>query len=75
MTSLVVVTFNSASPIEACLASVLHHTGSQFEVICVDNGSDDGTSELIQRMRSRDERISIIENKSNLGYAAGGWSG
>ncbi|MCC6685417.1 MAG: glycosyltransferase family 2 protein [Fimbriimonadaceae bacterium] len=69
MTSVVVVTYLSASTIEVCLASLLDHTPGEFEIIVVDNASSDGTLVITERMALRDERISVYRNTENLGYS------
>lgn len=69
MTSIVIVTYYSASTLEVCLASLLDHTAGKFEIIVVDNGSEDGTLDLVERLAGRDKRIRLIKNKENLGYS------
>ena len=48
--AVIVVSFNSASWLVPCLSSVYGHAGSaKLEVIIVDNGSTDGSAELVER--------------------------
>ncbi|HZP56135.1 MAG TPA: glycosyltransferase family 2 protein [Dehalococcoidia bacterium] len=48
--SVVVVTHNSAADVGRCLTSLRAHvTGVTFEAIVVDNASDDGTADLVER--------------------------
>jgi GT2 family glycosyltransferase/Tfp pilus assembly protein PilF len=56
-----------------CLESVLRHTRHPYELIIVDNGSSDGTPELLQEVRSRPGpvRVDIIRNETNVGFPAG----
>jgi GT2 family glycosyltransferase len=65
--SVVVVTFNNAHQIEACLESVLADIGPHDELIVVDNGSSDGTPALL---RARFPGVRLIEGP-NDGYAGG----
>jgi glycosyltransferase involved in cell wall biosynthesis len=51
--SVVTVCFNSASTIEAALASVGGQRGADVEHIVIDGGSSDGTLPIIERHRSR----------------------
>lgn len=44
LVSIVIVLYNSASYIEACLSSLAALDYSPFEVIVVDNGSTDGSA-------------------------------
>jgi GT2 family glycosyltransferase len=65
--SILIVTWNSGRAIGACLESVLSHTRSvPAEVIVVDNGSADGTADLVGR---NFPRVILIRNRSNIGYA------
>jgi GT2 family glycosyltransferase len=67
--SAIVVNWNGADCLEACLASLLAQTWLALEVIVVDNGSTDGSRELLRsRYRSR---ITLIESPVNLGFAGG----
>ena len=47
--SIVIVTYNSARVIGACLESLRAHGTDAHEVIVVDNASSDGTADLIER--------------------------
>jgi GT2 family glycosyltransferase len=61
--SVVIVTYNSARYIDACLKSVL--SNDPFEVIVVDNSSTDG---CVDKIRNGFPIVNIIENGANLGY-------
>ena len=51
-TSLIVSTYNWPSALEACLASLLHQTTKEFEVIVADDGSSDETAKLIKHYQN-----------------------
>ena len=56
--SVVIATRNRASWLDACLRTVSEQrTDARFEVIVVDNASEDGTPEVIDGWRRRDERF------------------
>lgn len=65
--SIIVVTYNHAGHIAACLRSLLALDPSPREVIVVDNHSSDGTAELIRRDFPQ---VRLIEPGANLGFAA-----
>lgn len=46
--------------IERCLGSVLAQQGVDFEVVVVDNGSTDGTTELLEALAERDPRVVVV---------------
>lgn len=64
--SVVIVNFNGERYLERCLTSVLAQTYPSFEVVLVDNGSTDGSVELV---REQFPSVRIIEAGENLGFA------
>ena len=65
----IVVTFQSGSTIDACL-SRLRQAQDVAEIRVIDNGSLDGTLEIVQRHASHDPRVRFIGNPDNPGFAA-----
>lgn len=64
-----IVTYNNANIIEACIESLLKNTkGVEFKLFISDNGSTDGTPELI---RNRFPEVMVLTNKENLGFGGG----
>lgn len=71
LVSIVIVTFNNQDLNRQCLESLLGDTDyPNFEVIVVDNGSHEGTPELLRRVAAADSRVRIILNPDNKGFAA-----
>jgi N-acetylglucosaminyl-diphospho-decaprenol L-rhamnosyltransferase len=64
MISIVIVTYNSARCIGACLQSL---AGAGAEVVVVDNDSSDETPDVVRRF----EGIQFVTPGRNLGFAAG----
>lgn len=63
----IVVTYRSAETIEPCLRRLCDADGvSQVRV--VDNGSDDDTVAIVQRMAAREPRLHFIANPDNPGF-------
>lgn len=52
-----------------CLDSLRAQTFSNFEVLCINDGSTDGSRDIIQRYLDLDERFRVID-KPNSGYGA-----
>ncbi len=60
--TVVVPARNEVTTIDACLDSVLAQTGVSFEVVVVDNGSDDGTTERLRERAASDARLVVLTN-------------
>jgi len=67
--SIVVLSYNTKELTLNCLKSLLAvESEVDFEIIVPDNGSSDGSVEAI---RDQFREVCVIENKANLGFAAG----
>lgn len=71
LTSIIILTWNQLSLTQACLESIRSNTSETYELIVVDNGSNDGTVTWLRQQAETDRRITVIENADNLGFAAG----
>ncbi len=52
------------------LVAALARRSGEFEVIIVDDGSEDGTSEVASNLAAADHRIRLIRHETNRGYGA-----
>src|SRR3989338_3699312 len=66
--SVIIPVFNARESIRKCLESVLNNDYGNFEVILVDDNSNDGTQAVIGN--SIDNRLKIFTEKTNLGPAS-----
>lgn len=64
---IVMLNWNGKKDTFLCLRSLANLKYDNFETIVVDNGSTDGSVELLRREKG----ITLIENGANLGFAAG----
>ena len=64
----IVLNYNGGQELERCLASLLSLNYPNFEVVVVDNNSDDGS---LERARELFPRAAFIRNSQNLGFSAG----
>lgn len=68
--SIIVPTFNVEEYLVECMESIVRQTLKDIEIICINDGSTDGSLEILQRYASIDDRI-IIVDKPNEGYGVG----
>lgn len=63
--------YNMADTLEASLTSVLEQLDDRFEVVVVDDGSDDGSVELLRRLADEYDILRLITDagNDNLGEA------
>lgn len=69
MVSVLVPIYNVEKYLEQCLDSLAAQTFGDFEAICINDGSTDGSREIIQRYLDADPRFRVID-KPNSGYGA-----
>lgn len=67
--SIIVPVYNVKEYLCKCLDSILAQTLSDFEVICVDDGSNDGSEQIVDEYAQRDNRIKVL-HRTNAGYGA-----
>lgn len=65
--SILIPVFNRKEFIAECIQSALNQTFTDFEIIVVDNASNDGTWEICQQFSTVDYRVRIFRNESNVG--------
>ena len=74
MISIIVPAYNIAPYIERCLDSIIAQTYKNIEIIVVNDGSTDGTADIINKYATFDERI-IPVHKSNGGVSSARFTG
>lgn len=65
--SILIPVFNRKKFIADCIQSALDQTYTDFEIVVVDNASDDGTWEICKNFAAKDKRVKIFRNSSNIG--------
>jgi GT2 family glycosyltransferase len=69
--SVVVVNWNRRELLRACLASLARQSHPRFEVVVVDNGSQDGSAEIVLELAAAyPVPLRLIANSSNQGFCA-----
>ncbi len=64
--SVIIPVFNAEKYISTCIESLISQSYSDFEIICVDDGSTDNSPRILQQYMSMDPRIKIIEQKNQF---------
>ena len=71
--SVVIPIFNeveNVSPLSQALKAVMEGIKTAYEVIFVDDGSNDGSGEVLQRLAQEDNQIKVIRLRKNFGQTA-----
>ena len=66
--SIIIPVFNVEKYLRACLDSVLCQSYPDWEALCVNDGSCDGSAIILDEYAAKDDRIKVI-NQSNAGTA------
>ena len=66
--TVVLLNWNSHKMTAECIRSLLAMDGADFEILVVDNGSTDGSVEMLQQEFLQ---ITVLPQERNLGFAAG----
>jgi len=64
--SIVIVNYMAKDYLDTCLKSIFREKNIEYEVIVVDNGSTDGSVEIVERDFPS---VYVIKNATNLGFA------
>lgn len=68
--SILVPVYNVQDYLERCLDSILAQTYTEFEIICVNDGSTDGSRDILERYQKKDARINVLHIENHgVSYA------
>jgi glycosyltransferase involved in cell wall biosynthesis len=67
LVSVVIPTYNKALFIEQTVRSVLNQTYLNLEILLVDNGSTDGTRDILRKLESDHRNVRYLQTSRNLG--------
>lgn len=67
--SVIVPVYNAERWIACCVESILAQTYESWELICIDDGSEDSSGKILDEIALKDTRVRII-HKANAGVSA-----
>ncbi|WP_166038207.1 glycosyltransferase family A protein [Sphingosinicella sp. YJ22] len=67
--SVVLPVHNGRAFVESSIRSILAQDFADFELVVGDDGSDDGTSEVLARLAAEDDRIRVLRRPTKSGLA------
>jgi len=70
--SIIIVSYNTKDILANCLNLIDKSDleKSLFEIIIIDNGSNDGSIEMIEKLKSKNNTIKLVKNYTNFGFGA-----
>lgn len=60
----------SLKPLHEKLTTELNKIGKQYEIIYIDDGSDDGSSDILKEIHAEDKTVKVIRFRRNFGKSA-----
>lgn len=67
--TVIVPVYNVEEYLPSCLDSLINQTYKNIEIVCVNDGSTDGSGEILKDYTKKDQRIKVI-NKKNGGLSS-----
>ena len=67
--SVIIPIYNSEKYLDKCIQSVINQSVKNIEIICVNDGSTDSSSLIVQKYLTQDDRVKLI-NKPNGGLSS-----
>lgn len=68
--TIIIPMYNVGKYLRQCLQSLVSQTFEDFEIICVDDGSEDNTIEIVQEFMTFDKRISLLQQNHGMAGVA-----
>ena len=67
--SFIITNYNTKKYTEWCYNSIRKNLGYTHEIVMLDDGSEDGTWDLLQELKEKDLNMKIHRNENNIGIA------
>jgi len=65
--SIIIPMYNEAKNAKSVIRSIQNQSLQDFEIVCVNDNSNDDTLKVLEELQQEDPRITILTNKSNRG--------
>ena len=63
--SVIIPAYNVEDYIGDCVNSIMNQTFKDLEIICINDGSEDNTLNILRQFESKDDRIIVIDQENN----------
>jgi glycosyltransferase involved in cell wall biosynthesis len=70
MVSICIATYNRSHLLRTCIENMLRQTYPEFELLIINDGSDDDTESIIRQYQKNEKRIRYFNHATNKGLAA-----
>lgn len=67
--TILVAVYNTEPYLRECLDSLINQTYNNLQIICIDDASTDGSLAILHEYAKRDNRILVLQNKTNSGQS------
>lgn len=67
--SVLIPVYNVQSFIEEAVNSILENSYRNIEIIIINDASNDGTFEILDRIKTKESRVKVITNRTNIGIS------
>lgn len=67
--SIIIPVYNNERYVEKCIRSIMNQTYGDLEILIVDDGSTDGSGEILEKLAAQDKRIRLF-HQNNGGVAS-----
>lgn len=68
--SVIIPVYNVEPYLRECVESILNQTLKEIELICVDDGSTDGSLDILREYEEKDSRVTVLTQENQGGGAA-----
>ena len=68
--SVIIPVYNAGEYLYQCLDSVLGQTLKEMEILCVDDGSTDGSGDILEKYAQNDDRVKVYHQQNKYAGCA-----